>query len=141
MTVDEFNASIDRALRLAPKWFCMSDPVASQAEINSVESDLGISLPDQLMHFWKKYGSGYFGQINICSARQDSDFSYRKSLLRDPSFFVVSDDETGAYYGYDISSKSEKDAIYFRDEDGSRHIISPTFFDFVLDFSLPEFCR
>jgi hypothetical protein len=141
VTPEQFDCIIDGALSIAPNWFSPRDPPPTGAQIAAAEVELGMKVPPELSHFWSRYGSGYFGQINVCSARPDSRFYWANCLARSPSFFVVTDDQTGAYYGFLTASQFADKRLYFLDEDLSVKLVAESLFDFVIQEGLPDICR
>lgn len=141
MTQEDFDGRIREAMATKSNWFASAEPPVHQEAVAKVEAELGQALPDEFKHFAVTFGGGYFGGMNISTLDEGSDWYVlsRPSLRVDgKKMLVISDDESGGYYGFLLNGANfEKCITYINPDDGDRKDnIAPSFFAFVEKFAL-----
>lgn len=141
MTQEDFDRRVREAMATKSNWFASAEPAVGQEAVAKVEAQLGQSLPDEFKHFAVTFGGGYFGGVNISTLDERSDWYVlsRPSLEIDgKKMLVISDDESGGYYGFLSNGVNFQQYItYINPDDRDRKDdIAPSFFVFVENFAL-----
>lgn len=141
MTQDEFDNCIRTAMAEKRSWFTAVEPPASQEDLAKVELKIGRPLPDEFKHFALTFGGGYFGRANVSTFIENSEWyilSRPVTKINGESLLVVSDDETGGYFGFlPDAGKLKSNVFYshFEDDEVGKEV-SNNFFDFIVDFAI-----
>ena len=142
MKTEDFDEAVATAMATRPGWFSEVETPATDEEVLSVERLLGIALPQEYKHFAKKFGAGYFGQVNITSLKADSEWYRADSLvqlLEHGNLYVLSDDETGGFYGFVLKADGcGSEVVYVHPDDGNDvEPVAQSFFDYIVGNGLP----
>jgi hypothetical protein len=141
MTQEDFDGRVREAMATKSKWFASAEPPVHLEAVAKVEAELGQTLPDEFKHFAVTFGGGYFGGVNISTLDEGSDWYVlsRPSLeVNGRKMLVISDDESGGYYGFLSDGINFEQCIAYinRDDRDHKDYIAPSFFDFVENFAL-----
>lgn len=123
MEFNEFTEHVNRLKASNPIWFGLdSDPVGTKAEIETIENQLNIVLPEDYKKFIEVFGGGYFAFTVIYSVSAYSEWSIINQnqsldLLEKKHFLAVSDNQAGDYYGYKIESGLSEKSLFVYDHD------------------------
>ena len=136
MLADQFDKRVRDAIEQKPNWFVEMEEPAKEKDISHVENTLKCTLPDQLKHFARTFGAGYFGNCNISSLVETSEWyilSRPKVCLKGSPFLVVSDDEAGGFYGFQFDGAIYGASIvYVHPGDGNcTEVIASSLFEFL----------
>ncbi|WP_022694371.1 SMI1/KNR4 family protein [Ponticaulis koreensis] len=136
MLADQFDKRVRDVIELKPNWFVGMEEPAKEKDILHVEDTLKCKLPEQLKHFARTFGAGYFGSCNISSLVETSEWyilSRPKIFSNGGPLLVVSDDEAGGFYGYQIDTAIYGDSIvYVHPGDGNyTEEIASSLFEFL----------
>jgi hypothetical protein len=125
MNYQEFSLTVDKAKDKNPIWFGLeSDPPATDSEIEEVEKQLSIILPEEYKRFVKEFGGGYFAFTKVFSVNKESEWyiinqNKQVSLIESHNFLAVSDNQVGDFYGFKvINGKCESYLLLFDHETG-----------------------
>jgi len=143
---NQFTEHINRLKDSNPIWFALdSDPVGTKAEIETVEKQLNISLPEDYKKFIKAFGGGYFAYTVMFSVSADSEWNIINQnqsldLLEKQYFLAVSDNQAGDYYGYKIESGlSEKNLfVYDHDDRQIKQTKYQNLFEYLMEVGLKQ---
>lgn len=117
MDFETFQSFVAQTRQRYPMWFTLdSDPLATDAQIETVSRLLNVKLPDAYCDFVRTFGGGEFALGNVFSVAPESDWyvvTRNKSGAAD--FLAVSDDFTGGVYGFRIFDSICTEAIYYCD--------------------------
>lgn len=136
MEFESFEKLVSELKATKPVWFGLeSDPPATEAELASAETLLGVRLPDKYHSFVKKFGGGYFAFGNVFSVSSSSDWNIvtRNEMRNISNFIAVSDNGTGDQYGFRVDGDHCEEQVYFWDHEEPDNL-SPTKFDDLFDF-------
>ena len=141
MSFDQFDERVRTIMTQKPAWFEGTESPASDDDIARVEAALGRTLPDQFKHFARVFGAGYFGASNISSLVETSDWyvlSRPSVSVNGKPMLVVSDDETGGYYGFVFDGTAySPDIIYANPDDGNyTENTASSFFEYIENSAL-----
>ena len=141
MTQEDFDGRVREAMAAKSNWFASAEPPVHQEAVAKVEANLGQALPDEFKHFALTFGGGHFGGVNISTLDEGSEWYVlsRPSLeVGGKKMLVISDDESGGYYGILSNGISfERGVTYINPDDGDhKDNVAPSFFGFVEDFAL-----
>jgi hypothetical protein len=105
MTFDEFRALVAQTKSRHPVWFGLEmDRAAADAELQDLERQLGVRLPEEYRRFVQEYGGGYFALANVFSAQPGSSWNLldinRREKLLGTGFVAVADNGAGDLYGF-----------------------------------------
>lgn len=136
MSVDQFDEQVRAVISLRPGWFDGVEMPSNVNDVARVEAALGHAIPDEFKHFAQTFGAGYFGASNISSLVETSDWYIlsRPSVIVDGNpMLVISDDETGGYYGFVFNGTDfGPEIIYSNPDDGNyTERTASSFFDYV----------
>jgi hypothetical protein len=114
----EFEEYVKAAQELNPLWFDLSieNESVSVMDISNFERTYQISLPEKYKSHILKHGAGCFAFANLYSPAKDSEFSIGENKEQYPlpiSFFPISDNGCGDYYGFISSSGVCSDSVYW----------------------------
>jgi hypothetical protein len=145
----EFNQFIEHVNRLKasnPIWFGLdADPAGTAAEIEFVEKQLNISLPEDYKKFIEVFGGGYFAFTIIYSVSVGSEWSIvnqnqSMELLEKHHFLAVSDNQAGDYYGYKNDSECSEKTLFVYDHEDRQ--VKPTkyqdLFEYLMEVGLND---
>lgn len=136
MSFDQFDEQVRAIMTQKPAWFEGVEAPASYSDIARVEAALDHALPDQFKHFAQTFGAGYFGASNISSLVKASDWYVLSRPLVSVNgnpMLVVSDDETGGYYGFVFDGTAYGPEIVYANPDDGNYTenTASSFFDYV----------
>jgi hypothetical protein len=114
----EFEEILKTARELNPFWFELGieNESVNAMGIFDFERDYQVSLPEKYKNHMLKYGAGCFAFINLYSPAKESEFSIGKNkeqYLLPSSFFPISDNGCGDYYGFISHSGVCSDSVYW----------------------------
>ncbi|WP_025850998.1 SMI1/KNR4 family protein [Paenibacillus ehimensis] len=76
MEFNQFNEHVNRLKASNPIWFDLDGaPIGTKAEIETVEKQLNISLPEDYKEFIEAFGGGYFAFTVIFSVSAESEWN------------------------------------------------------------------
>jgi hypothetical protein len=141
VTQDHFDRRVREAMANKSNWFAGAESPVRQEAVAKVESELGHTLPGEFKHFAVTFGGGYFGGVNISTLDEGSAWYVlsRPSLkVGEKNMLVISDDESGGYYGFLLNGENfEESVTYINPDDGCfGDCVAPSFFAFVEKFAL-----
>lgn len=136
MAFSHFDDRVRSAMARRPSWFSGAESPASDDDIARLEVVLGRALPCELKHFAKTFGAGYFGARNISSLKEASDWyilSRPTVSFKGRQMLVVSDDEAGGCYGFDLDGDNYGPGIFYTNPDDGDHTenVASSFFSYV----------
>jgi hypothetical protein len=141
MSIEQFDKLVESAISAKPGWFSELEAPATGDDVRAAEHLIGAALPEEYKHFVNTFGAGYFGQINISSLKNGSEWFRADSLLQlsdGRKFYVVTDDQTGGFYGFIVEADQCGDAIVYihPDDGGELEVVAKSFFGFVVETAL-----
>lgn len=143
MGTEQFDRLVKSVMSEKPSWFSELEAPATGDDIADSESIVGATLPAEYKHFAKSFGAGYFGQINISSLKSGSEWFRADSPVQLPdgrNFYVLTDDQTGGFYGFVVGADRCEDAVMYihPDDGGDMEVVAPSFFRFVVENGFPQ---
>lgn len=143
MNNEHFEKLIKKAMAEKPSWFGDLEPPATVKEIAAAEQSIGVKLPHEYKYFANNIGAGYFGKINISSLKIGSEWFRADAILQlsdDQKFYVLTDDQTGGFYGFIVGTERCGDEILYvhPDDGGELEIVAQSLFEFVIENGLPH---
>lgn len=125
MTIKELHKIHQRYQSEKPKLFLLvkPDPPATEEQINTVESEIGVLLPSDYRAFLADFGGGMFGFTNVFSGYKDSDFflpcrNKEASKYLPGDLLAFSDDQVGGFYVFKVLNGKAQESIYYWNSDG-----------------------
>ncbi|MFO1062802.1 MAG: SMI1/KNR4 family protein [Pirellulales bacterium] len=122
MLLEEFVPLVEKRREERPVWFGLdSDPPATPAQIQDVEAQLGVRLPESYRLFVTMYGGGYFALGNLFSVFPGSDWNIveRNRDIFPVGFLAVSDNGVGDLYGFRVTDGAcDSEIVLFDHETG-----------------------
>jgi hypothetical protein len=122
MNISDFEKIYARARVERPKIFQLSipDAVCTDFDVYHVESSLGLLIPQDVKSFWKTFGAGSIGLIDILSPHENSAFSIIKYVqdrrhLLPSDWLPFSDDLAGGVYMIGLPSSIEEGSVAYFD--------------------------
>lgn len=99
-----------------------AEPIATPSDLEAIENQLSVSLPEEYKQFTTTFGGGYFAYTVIYSASMDSQWGIIKQnqlldLLKEHDFVSISDNQAGDYYGYKIENGRATNSVYVYDHE------------------------
>lgn len=138
MEFNQFTEHVNRLKAINPIWFSLdADPVGTKADIETVERQLNITLPEDYKKFVQMYGGGYFAFTVVFSVSPEGEWNILKQnrfldLLEKQHFLAVSDNQAGDYYGYKIENGLSEEKLFVYDHE--THQISQTKYNNLLEY-------
>jgi len=143
MTLEEFRQLDCEFRQKRPKPFLLTppDPKAEESTLFTIENEFGFSLPICYRQFLKEFGGGNFGFINVFSAEPQSEW-YLPAMQKNAreyipdNFLAFSDDYSGGYYGFKISTDQAMEPVFYWNTDGG--LVSTDYanvFNFIIRFA------
>jgi len=123
MNRKEFSSIVQDLKKTRPIWFGLeSDPEGTDSEISEVEKELLIRLPKEYKEFVQDFGGGYFGFTNVFSVNNQSEWyivelNRQTGLLGSHSLLIISDNQTGDYFGFNVENGVCSSNIMFYDHE------------------------
>lgn len=136
MEFESFEKLVSELKASKPVWFGLkSEPLATEEDLITAESQLGVRLPEQYRSFVKKFGGGYFAFGNVFSVNSSSDWYIvsRNEPGNISGFVAISDNGTGDQYGFRVDGEQCEEPLFFWDHE-EPDSLSPTKFDDLFDF-------
>ncbi|MDQ0462267.1 hypothetical protein QO010_000015 [Caulobacter ginsengisoli] len=138
---EAFYRLVDSFMISQPGWFTEVETPAADVEIAVAEAALGLALPIEYKSFLRRFGGGYFAQINVLTVGEASDWNIvrcNEVVPKDRSFLAVTDDETGAYYGFKYANGVCSPEIYHLDPEVADppEFVARNFFVYVEEVGL-----
>jgi hypothetical protein len=138
MTLEEFRQIHNRYRQEKPKLFLLASPDrrATEAQLQKVESELGVKLSAQLREFLTDFGGGTFGFANVFSVDSDGEFylpekNKEAAEYLPPGLLAFSDDFAGGYYVLRVTDGRADAPVFYWNSDGG---LVETEFDDVFQF-------
>ncbi|MGW7817748.1 SMI1/KNR4 family protein [Streptomyces puniciscabiei] len=111
---------------------------ASDADLERVEEELGVRLPDQYRSFMKRYGGGAFGSLDllpaVCPAgdRREDMLEVARSEQFEVAFVPIAPVGTGDWWGFEVVEGVCREPVcMYLFEDGTLETASPDFITFA----------
>lgn len=138
MEFNQFIEIVNRMKAINPLWFALdADTVGTKADIETVEHQLNITLPEDYKKFVQKYGGGYFAFTVVFSVSPEGEWNITKQnrfldLLEKQHFLAVADNQAGDYYGYKIENGLIRGKLFVYDHELRQ--ISQTKYNDILEY-------
>lgn len=121
MNHQDFEKAVEETKQEQPYLFDENrEPPATDDHIRTIETELGVKLPEEYVWFLKRYGGGLFGYQDIYSALPTSySFILNSQPFPLPSekFVAISDNGCGDFYGFRVIDGICGAAVMFCDHE------------------------
>lgn len=144
MDIDTFSALVESLKAEHAIWFeGESDRLATNSDLDALEAEIGVRLPNQYKDFARLYGGGYFAFTNVFSADRDGEWFILDQMISasfPAGFIPISDDEAGGYYGFVCKSGACEEGVYYfySSEDDGPTFMFPSLFDYLVKVGLRQ---